>query len=146
MKERPAFTQNLSVENSANYYLCFRLVLLHSVPYFVFLYQSLSLSLCTVFDDILSNIDKVLLINKSADMAVFGDFKVHCKEWLTYSGGTDIHGELYYRFSISKDPTQTVNIATWSPVCNSLSPTVLDFFFFSDANVCSTMTLSIWEL
>ena len=145
MKERPAFTQNLSVENSANYYLCFRLVLLHSVPYFVFLYQSLSLSLCTVFDDILSNIDKVLLINKSADMAVFGDFKVHCKDWLTYSSGTDIPGELYYRFSISKDPTQTVNIATWSPVCNSLSPTVLDFFF-SDANVCSTMTLSIWEL
>ena len=32
-------------------YLCFRLVLLHSVSYVFFLYRSTSLSLCMVFKD-----------------------------------------------------------------------------------------------
>ena len=27
-------------------------------------------------------------------MCIFGNFNVHHKDWLTYSGGTDIHGEL----------------------------------------------------
>ena len=29
----------------------------------------------------------------SVNVFVFGDFNVLQKEWLTYSGGTDIHGE-----------------------------------------------------
>ena len=70
-------------------YLCFRLALLHSVSYFFFLYGSLLL-LCTVFD---TNIDVVLSINPSANLFVFGDFNVHHKDWLTYSGGTDRPGE-----------------------------------------------------
>ena len=45
---------------------CFRLALLHSVSYLFFLYQSLSSSLCTVFDSISSNIDEVLSINPFA--------------------------------------------------------------------------------
>ena len=83
------FARDLSLEKSVDSYLCFRLALLHSVSYFFFLYQSPSLSLCTVFDSILSNMDEVLLTNPSANMFVFGDFKVHYKDWLTYSGGTD---------------------------------------------------------
>ena len=63
VKEGIPFTQDLSLENSADSYLCFRLPLLHSVSHFFFLYQSLSLSLCTVFDSISSNIDEVLSIN-----------------------------------------------------------------------------------
>ena len=42
----------LSLENSADFYLCFRLALLHSVSYFFFLYRSPSSSLCTVFDSV----------------------------------------------------------------------------------------------
>ena len=42
----------LSLENSADFYLCFRLALLHSVFYFFFLYRSPSSSLCTVFDSV----------------------------------------------------------------------------------------------
>ena len=76
-------------------------------------------------------------------MLVFGDFKVYRKDRLIYSGGTDIPGELCYSFSISSYPTQVVNIATWSPVCSSLSPVLLDFFF-SDPNVCSTMTFCLF--
>ena len=78
-----------SLENSADSYLCFPLALLHSVSYFFFLYQSPSSSLCTVFDSISSSIDEVLSINPSANVFVFGDFNVHHKDWLTYSGVTD---------------------------------------------------------
>ena len=47
---------------------------------------------------------------------------VHQKDWLTYSGGTDRPGELYYNFSISKDLTLMVNFPTWIPDCDSHSP------------------------
>ena len=57
VKEGLPFARDLSLENSAYSYLCFRLALLHSVSYFFFLYRSPSSSLCTVFDSISSNID-----------------------------------------------------------------------------------------
>ena len=60
VKEGVPFAQDLSLENSADSYLCFQLALLHSVSYFFFIYQSHSLSLCTVFDSVLSNRDDVL--------------------------------------------------------------------------------------
>ena len=56
-KEGLPFAYDLSLENSADSYLYFRLALLHSVSYFFFLYRSPSSSLCTVFDSISSNID-----------------------------------------------------------------------------------------
>ena len=129
----------LSLENSADSYLCFRLALLHSVSYFFFLYQSLSPSLCTVFDSVSSNIDEVLLINPSANVFVFADFNIHHKDWLTYSGGTDQPGELCYNFSISNDLTQMVNFPTRIPDCDSHSPALLDFLLSCDATICSTM-------
>ena len=92
MKEGRPFAKFISLENSADSYLCFLLALLHSVSYFFF-YQSPSLSLCMVFDSVLSNIDEVLLINLSANIFVFGDFNIHHKDWLTYSSGTDRPGE-----------------------------------------------------
>ena len=89
MNEGLPFARDLSLENSADSYLCFRLTLLHSVFYFFFLYQSPFSSLCTVFDSFSSNIDEVLSINPSANVFVFGDFNVHHKDWLTNSGGTE---------------------------------------------------------
>ena len=89
VKEGLPFAWDLSLENSADSYLCFRLALLHSVSYFFFLYRPTSSSLCTVFDPISSNIDEVLSINPNANVFVFWDFNVHHKDWLTYSGGTD---------------------------------------------------------
>ena len=115
VKEDVPFVWDLSLENSADSYLCFRLALLHSVSYFFFLYRSPSSSLCTVFDSVSSNIDEVLLINPSANVFVFGDFNVHHQDWLTYSGGTDRPGELCYNFSISNDLTQIVNFPTRIP-------------------------------
>ena len=49
VKEGLLFSHYVSLENSDSY-LCFWLALLHSVLYFFFLCQSLSLLLCMVFD------------------------------------------------------------------------------------------------
>ena len=139
VKEGLPFAWDLSLENSADSYLCFRLALLHSVSYFFFLYRSPSSSLCTVFDSISSNINEVLSINPSANVFVFGDFDVHHKDWLTYSDGTDRPGELCYNFSISNDLTQMVIFPTQIADCHSHR---LFFWisFFLDASICSTMT------
>ena len=56
-----------------------------------------------IFDSISSNIDEVLLVSPASNVFVFGDFNVHHKDRLTYSGGTDRSGELCYNFSISND-------------------------------------------
>ena len=141
VKERLPFAWDLSLEKSADSYLCFQLALLHSVSYFVFLYQSPSLSLCTVFDSISSNTQEVLSINQSANVFVFVDFNVHLKDLLTYSGGTDRPGELCSDFSISNDLTQMVNFPTWIPDCDFHSPALLDLFLSPDTSICSTMAL-----
>ena len=139
VKEGLPFARDLSLENSADSYFCFRLALLHSVSYFFFLYRSPSSSLCTVFDSISSNIDEVLSINPSANVFVFGDFNVHHKDWLNYYFGTDRLVNSVMVFFISSDLTQIVNFPTRIPNCDSHSPALLDLFISSDASICSTM-------
>ena len=124
VKEGLPLARDLSLEHSSDSCLCFRLAFLHSLPYFFFLYESPSLSLCSDFDSISSIIDE--------------DLKVHHKDRLTYSGGTDKSGELCYNFCISNDLTQIVNFPTWIPDCDSHSPALLDLFISSDASICST--------
>ena len=77
VKEGLPFSRDLSLENSADSYLCFQLALLHSLPYFFFLYRLPSSPLCTVFDSISSNIDEVLSINPSANIIVLGSNSFH---------------------------------------------------------------------
>ena len=76
VKEVLPFWRELSLENSADSYLCFWLALLHSVSYFFFLYWSPFSSLCTIFDAISSNIGEVLSINPSANVLLFRAFNV----------------------------------------------------------------------
>ena len=135
MKEALSFAWGSSLE-TADSYLCFWLALLHS---FTSLCQSPSLTLCTVFDSILSNIDEVFSITPSANVFVFENFNVHHNDWLTHSGGTDRPGELCYSFSISNDLTHIVNSPTWIHDCDSHSPALLDLFLSSHASICSTM-------
>ena len=127
------FARDLSLENSADSHLSFRLALLHSVSYLFFVYRSPSSSLCTVFDSVSSNIVEVLSINPSVNIFVFVNFNFHHKDWLTYSGGTDRPGELCYNFSISSDLTQMVNFPSRIPDCDSHSPALLDLFISSYA-------------
>ena len=145
VKEGLPFARDLFLENSADSYLCFRLTLLHSMCYFFFLCRALSSSLCTAFDSISSNIDEVLSINPSANVFVFGDFNVHHKDWLTYSGGTDRPGELCCNFSISNDLTQIVNVPTQIPDCDSHSPALLDLFLLTLVFVLQWLFLH-WEI
>ena len=107
--------------------------------YFFFLYQSPSLSLSTVFDSILSNIDEVLWINPSTNVLIFRDFNVNHKDWLTYSGRTGRPGELCYSFSIPNDIYQMVIFPTRITDYDSHSPALLDLFISSDPSICSTM-------
>ena len=139
VKEGLPLARDLSLENSADSYLCFRLALLHLVSYFFFPCQSPSSAFCMVFDSISSNIDEVLSLNPSANVFVFGDFNDYHKDWLTYSSGTDWPSELCYNFSISNDLTQIVNFPTWIPDCDSHNPALLDLFLSSDASICSAM-------
>ena len=127
VKEGLSFEKDLSLESSEDSYLCFWLALLHPVFYWLFLYRSRSLSSCTVFDSISSNIEEVLSINPSANMLVFGNFDVRQKNWLTFSGGTDRFGEPCYRFSISNEVTQMVIFLLGS---QTLTLTVLLFWFY----------------
>ena len=119
VKKGLPFARDLSLENTADSYLCFQLALLLSVSYFFFHNWSPSLSLCTVFDSVSSNMVDVLTINRYANVFVLADFNVHHKDWLTYSGGTDRSGELCYNFSISNNLTQMVNFPAWIPDCDS---------------------------
>ena len=96
VKEGLPFARDLSLETLQILIFLFRLALLHSVSYLFFLYQSPSSALCMVFDSTSCKIDEVLSINPSANAFVFGNFNVHHKDWLTYSGGIDQTGELCY--------------------------------------------------
>ena len=61
------------------------------------------------FMTVSSNIDKVLFIKPCATTFIFGDFNIHHKGWLTYSGGTS---EVLYNISVSNSLTQIVNCPT----------------------------------
>ena len=82
VREGLPFAQDLSPENSADFYLYFRLALPHSMPYFFFLYQSPSSSFGMVFYSFSSKIDDVLSITQSANAFAFGVCNVLHKDWL----------------------------------------------------------------
>ena len=77
------------------------------------------------------------MINPSTNVFVFGNFSIHHKDWLTYSGGTYRPGELCFNFSISNDLTQIINFPTQIPDCDSHSPAFLDLLLSSDTSICS---------
>ena len=134
------FGWELSLENSIDYCLCSRLALLHSVPYFFFLYQSPFFSLYTIL--ISPNIDEVPSIKPSANVLVFADFNVLYKDWLNYSSRTDWPGKLYHNFSISSD-------LTFLLVSLTVTITVLLFwvYFFLLTLVFVLQWLSLhWEI
>ena len=82
------------------------------------------------FDSISSNIDEVLSINPSVNILVFGDFTVHHKDWITYSGGTDAQVNSAIIF------LSQMTLLRWLTfLLGSHSPALLDLFLFSDASI-----------
>ena len=106
------------------------------MSFFFFFYESRSSSLCTAFDAFSSTIDEVPPIISSANIFVFGDFSIHHKDWLTYSGGNDRPGEVCYNFPVSNNFIQMVSFPTGIPDCDSHSLALLDLF------ISFTMTFS----
>ena len=138
-KELP-FARDVSLENSADSYLWFRQDLLHSVSYFFFLYQALSLLLCTVFDSISCTTDEVLSINPSVNVFVFEDFNINHKEWLTYTGRTHRTLENSSITFLSQTTLLKANFPTRIRDCHSHGLVLLDFFLSSSASICYRMT------
>ena len=110
------------------------------MSYFFSLYWSLSSSSCTVFGAILSNIYEVLSINQSSKVFVFGELKVHQKDWIIYSGETDRPGKFCCNFSISNNLTQMVNSPTEIPDCESQSYSFKFIYMASDPVAVSIST------
>ena len=81
------------------------------------------------FDTASSTIAEILSIGPSANMLAVGDFGVHCKNWLAFSGGTDTTGELCYNFSISNGLTQIVKFPNVIPDRNLLLFFILQCIF-----------------
>ena len=85
-ERRTFFCKDISLENSAGFNYIFN---------WLYFTQCLT-SFPLIFDSISSNIDEVLSINPSANVFAFGDFNIHHKDWLIYSGETDRACELCY--------------------------------------------------
>lgn len=69
-------TLKLFHENSEISHLCFRLALLHSLYYLIFLSLPCS-SLGTIFDAVVTKNGKLFSVNHSSDVFVLVDFNVH---------------------------------------------------------------------
>ena len=95
----------------------------------LFLNQSPSSFLCSVFITVSLSINEVLSINPSANVFVYGDFNINHKEWLTFSSGSYRPSGLSYNFCTSNDLTQMVNFLIRIPRCDSDRPILLFFFF-----------------
>ena len=108
-----------------------------SVSHFFFLYQSLSSSLCMVFDAISYKIDEVLSINTSTNVFVSLYFNSHHKDRLSYPAGVDRHGELLCNFSILNDRTQRLTFLLRFLTVTLAVLFFLGLFISSDANICS---------
>ena len=72
--------------------VCFHLALLHSTTFIFFLYHSPSSSSRFVVEVVSSNIDKVLILQPSANIKVFSDYNAHNTEWRCHSHTTDVAG------------------------------------------------------
>ena len=80
------------------------------------------------------------MINPSANVFAFGDYKIHNKDWLTHSGESD--RLMNFVITFLSQMTQMVNFPTRISDCDSRSPALLDLFLCSDASICSTMDFS----
>ena len=138
VKEGLPSARNLPPENSVDSYLCVWVALLPSVSCFFFLKRLPSLSLCSVFDAILSNINEVLSINQSAiNVFVFGYFNIHHKDWLIGL----VHSVIIFLSQVTLLKWLTFLLGSLT-----VTPTVLFFWiYFFDASICSTMAIPPWR-
>ena len=103
VKQGLPFIQDLSLEKSADSYWCFQLALL-LFPLLITFSIFMHAFWCYFIQHRWSSLNKHVCL-----CICFWRLNVHHKDWLTYSGGTNIPGELCFNLSISNDLTQMVN-------------------------------------
>ena len=129
VKEELHFARDLSLENSTDSYLSFRLALLHSVSYFFFLCRSPFLALCTVFDS--------MGFSRSTHLLMFLSLETLTSIIRT---GLPILVELIDLVNpVIIFLSQMINLPTQIPDCDCHSPALLNLFISSDASICSKM-------
>ena len=129
MKEGFRFAQKLSLENSQDSYIhfCYWFYFIHCLTSFSCINHLLCL---WIFDTIPSHIDEVFSINLSTNVVVFGNFNVHHRAYLTYSGRTDGPNKPFYNL------TQMVNFFTRIPDCDTQSCSFELFFSYASMFYC----------
>ena len=80
-------------------------MLLHSTTFIFFLYRSPSLSSCSVVETVLSNIDKALILQLSANIMECDDINADNTEWLCYSHTMMVAGLFFHGFAMAQDLT-----------------------------------------
>ena len=118
-------------EDSRFEFLSFVAHLKKSTLLLFFLYRSPSAT-CEILDVISDKLDNLLAKYPSAQVAIFGDFNVHNKEWLTFSRTTDTNGQAAEAFAISQNLVQIVSCPTRVPDRINDSGHLLDLFLTSD--------------
>ena len=118
VKEGLPFAQDLSLENSADSYVCFWMALLHSMLYFFYLYRSPSWPLCTVFDVISST---YMRFSQWTDMLMFLSF--HGMKMSLHNSGFQV------------PPSQSFNII----MCRKFEP-----LFYSQPSLMAVPTFYIF--
>ena len=78
-------------------------------------------------------------MNASANVFFFGDFNVHHKDWLTYSGGIDRLVNSVIIFLSQVTLLRLVNFTIRVPDCDSHSRALLDLFISFSASIYSTV-------
>ena len=135
VKEGLPFARDLSLENSADSYLCF----LHLVPYFFFLHQSPSLSLCRVFNSISSNRDEVFLISPSANVLSMETLTPIIRTGLPILVKLIdlVNPVIIFLSQMTLLRWLTFPLEYQTVILTVLN--LLDLFLFSDSSICSTM-------
>ena len=135
--------RDLTLEDSNESFICFRLALLHSTTYLFFLYQSPTPSY-SVVEAVSSNIDKARGI-QPADIIVCGDFNARNPDWLVHSHTTDAAGLSCHDFAMSQDLTQIVGFPTRIPDWDVHQP-FLSVSLFQSSKMINLYPSSIGKL
>ena len=125
-----------SFENSY-FYLCLQLALLRSVPYIFFPFGTTHHPLlCTyLFDAVLSNKDKVILINLSANIII-----LLVLIYITRTVRPLLVGPIYSVLIYHK-LLYLGYCPIWIHYRNAHCPSVLDIFQVSDSGLCSSVSI-----
>ena len=79
--------------------------------------------------------------NPSANVFAFGDFNIHHKYWLTYSGGTDRPGELGYKFFNLKWLMTLIVLLLWIYIFLLVLVFVLQWFSLHSGHVIVSVSI-----